>query len=143
MRTLALLLIGVVSGCASSDRSNEEHVVACAAQRFVRENGYLDQRTTGPVALELWDGLQFASTIGEYDWDALGASRYQTLTHRLRGVVRSDGDFLVMYGGERGGGFKCLRVSADLTQFHMHEATCRRRPGPMVRFDDRSLDCES
>ncbi len=144
MKALALISMAIVAGCVSSGAVSEEHTVACAAQRFVLENGYLDRRTSGPVALELWDGSQFASTSGEYDWDALGASRYQTLTHRLRGVARSDGDFLVMYGGESGGGFQCLRVSADLTQFYMHEATCRRRPARhMVRFDDRSLDCES
>lgn len=140
MRAIALASIVLVASCASSGEISEERNAVCAAQRFLTDNGYLEQRTNGPVALELWDGLQFGSENGEYDWEALGASRYQSLVGKLRGVVRSDDDFLVMYDNE-GIGYQCVRVSNDLTQFHMYEATCRE-PQRMVRFSERSLDCQ-
>jgi hypothetical protein len=131
----------LLASCASSGEIGEARAALCAAQRFISENGYLERRTNGPVALELWDGLQFSTDNGEYDWDALGASRHRTLLHKLRGMTRSDGDFLVMYDSE-GAGYRCLRVSHDLSTFHMHEAPCRD-PRSLIRFNDRSLDCQS
>ena len=139
MRALVVASIAVLASCASSGEIDEERAAACAAQRFVAANGYLEQLTTGPVALELWDGLQFGNDNGQYDWQALGLSRHRRLVHKLRGVTRSNEDFLVMYDQE-GSGYQCLRVSNDLQTFHMHEAPCRE-PRSMVRFDDRSLDC--
>lgn len=142
MRAFVVASIAILASCASTGEISEERAVACAAQRFISENGYLEQRTTGPVALELWDGLQFGNETGEgIDWEALGASRHRRLVHKLRGVTRSGDDFLVMYDQE-GAGYQCLRVSNELNTFHMLESPCRE-PRTMVRSNDRSLDCST
>lgn len=138
-----LLLLTLTSACANIDAmraaSDEERNAVCAAQLFLKTNGYLDvaaSRDRSKLSLELWDGLTF-SVNGKLDWDALLASRRGTYAGRLSGVKSVDGGHLVAYNIEES--FSCVFVGTS--KVHLIEANCRPEGNAFINVDEQSLSC--
>ena len=142
MKQKALVLAAsVLAACAATCRANLRTEAACAAQRYLDLNGYLDSQVTDTttIDLQMWDAINFAKD-GVIDREKLLAARQGRFTNRLRGVL-ADGDrFLVAY--KAGGGYACVEVSRDLRTVHLAEAPCRP-PGNFLRLTEQSLDCSS
>ena len=128
------------TGVRSSPR-----LAACAAQTFLRANGYLDTAPSSALEglqLEIWDGVQYSKN-GHFDYEAMIRERRNLYSGRLIGVMTdSDGGFSVVYRLEGQGGrdHSCLRVTPDLRSVVIIDSTCMPSR-PVKRFSERSLSC--
>lgn len=136
---MALLLALVGSSPAVAPTPVE---AACAAQRFLGANGYLEGPPTlsnRELSLELWDGIR-CRRDGVIDYEQLIRDRRGTYAGRLEAVKRDGDGFMVAYRFD-GGIRSCLFASLDLKEIWVVEAPCRLR-SPLIRMREPSLRCE-
>jgi hypothetical protein len=140
MKLAGVMIVASIAGCATpAERYPEEMRAACAAQAFLRANGYLDDLAQGPVALELMDGIGYGRGDGSIDWERLAEARHGLFSGRLVGVTRHSGGFSIFY--DLGGPAAYVAASPDLSQLRVTHAP--RRNQPEVRMSERTLRCSS
>lgn len=139
-------LLALVAGSPAEVRPTPGHA-ACAAQAFLRANGYLDTAPTlaaEDLQLELWDGVTYWKD-GVFDYATMIRDRRNLYSGRLQGVLtEADGYFSVVYRleGQRNRGRSCLVVTPDLRSVVIMHATCTPQR-PVKRFSERRLSCPS
>jgi len=142
MKLSSVILLSLVASCATvSDRHPDEMRAACAAQEFLRVNGYLHELANGPVALELMDGIGYGNEDdGSIDWARLAADRRDRFSNRLAGVTRHAEGYSAFY--DLGGGVApYVAISPDLSQTRVTHAP--RRNQPEVSITEQTLSCDS
>ena len=141
MKLSSVILMLLISGCATvAERHPDEMRAACAAQEFLRANGYLHDLANGHVALELMDGIGYGNEDdGSIDWARLAADRRDSFSNRLVGVTRHSEGYSAFY--DLGGGVApYVAISPDLSQLRVTHAP--RRNQPEVFITEQTLNCD-
>lgn len=137
----AMFMLACGHVALSQPLSESENRAVCAAQSFLRTNGYLETAAStdrSKLTLEIWDRLKYGKN-GAIDWDRLLTERKGSFVGKLHAVMRSNDAFVVVYSFVPN--YTCLDVESDFVSFHLHEANCKPQSDTLKLVKENDLKC--